>query len=646
MAQAIKPTKIYSKKITQLQLDGSKKSGEMMQFEYKNKDISINKIQELAINLRKKQLEKKKNVKIQLVMQTPYGHRSGRFYNMNDRDIHVWNPNDYTYDSLNNNHNKRIKWFNDGKAKPMSFYFNVIYLNDKGGTDNHNDCLYNCLFVILGAKLTKVWDYPKKLKNYLDIDRDDMVNANEHIDKIEGRLKVQIEISGDVSRLPKINAKTIVKLVLQNSHYKVMPSQKQAIKGVSFQERKPVMYNYDYDNDNYTLYDGTEQYTATKEQYREMNKLSSTSMLLRVSNKEDLEKEYNVFIDQANKLLEETNGRVNMYKTGSIKATALKFFQQTTKAVQEADKIQGLEGHLLLDTYRGGTLYSKPYKGKAYKADYCSQYPSIMTSKMEFPYKAGQFLKISKEEMSTWIAKEKQYFKYGIYRAVISGNIHKAMFRENKLHAYTHIDMGTAHTEGYNIELIQDGKCNFLFYPRNTRISGAQLFKEFVEELYPIKERHNKDVPELNFEYAKKLLNILWGALSEKRVCQEIYTSLEDDSVLELGINEEVADVVMLGQGKCKYETESLDDLFVSGYARISPFLTAKARQIIADMIRDNCSLDSVVRVHTDGIITSTPLKNTFKNKTDALLGELGYEGFCGDCTVVNMGRPKGAFTI
>ena len=245
------------------------------------------------------------------------------------------------------------------------------------------------------------------------------------------------------------------------------------------------------------------------------------------------------------------------------------------------------------------------------------------------------------------MANEQQYFKYGIYRAVITGNIHKAMFRENKLNAYTHIDMEVAHTEGYSIELVEDGQCNFLYYPPNTRISGTQLFKEFVEELYPIKEKHNKDVPELNFEYAKKLLNILWGALSEKRVCQEIYTSLEDDNeVIELGINEEVADVVMLGQGKCKYETESLDDLFVSGYARVSPFLTAKARQTMSDMIRSNCDLDSVVRVHTDGIITSTPLKNTFKNKADALLGELGYEGFCEDCTVVNMGKPKGVFQI
>ena len=141
-------------------------------------------------------------------------------------------------------------------------------------------------------------------------------------------------------------------------------------------------------------------------------------------------------------------------------------------------------------------------------------------------------------------------------------------------------------------------------------------------------------------------MNILWGALSEKKIAKEIYTSLEDDSEIQLGINEEIADIKILGQGKCKYETESLDDLFVSGYARVSPFLTAKARQIMADMVRANCDLDSVVRIHTDGIITSVPLKSSLKNKVDALLGELGYEGYCEECEVINMGKPKGVFQM
>jgi hypothetical protein len=427
-----------------------------------------------------------------------------------------------------------------------------------------------------------------------------------------------------------------------------MPSSKPAIKGVSFQERQPITYNYDYENDNYTFYDGEKEYTATKEQYWEMNKLNSKYILIRETNKENLKTAYTTFIDQAKKLLEETDGLINMYKTGTIKATALKLFQQTTKSIEEADKIQGLEGYLILDTYRGGTLYSKPYKGQAYKYDYCSQYPSIMRSNMTFPYKAGEFLKLSKEEMNNWVDKEdKQYFKYGIYRAIITGNIHKVMLRENKLNTYTHIDLETAHKEGYTIELIEDGSCNFLYYPPNTRIAGTQLFKQYVDELYDIKEQHNKDIPELNFDYAKQLLNILWGALSEKQVFQEIYTNLDDaNEELKLGVNEEIENVKLLGNDKVRYETEKLDDMFVSGYARVSPFLTAKARQIMADMIRDNCDVDSVLRIHTDGIITSESLKNKVPNKKDAKLGKLGYEGMCQDCEIVNMRKPKGNFII
>ena len=372
-------------------------------------------------------------------------------------------------------------------------------------------------------------------------------------------------------------------------------------------------------------------------------------MLIRVAKREKLKSEYKLFIDQADKLKTETDGLVNMYKTGSVKATALKLFQDKTKAVEEAENIQGVEADWILDCYRAGTLCSQPYEGVAYKYDVCSMYSFIMASKRDFPYKAGQFVKITQEEMSKWLDKDgKQYFKYGIYRAVITGDIKKPLFRANSLNRFSHIDLEVAYEEGYNIHLVEDGACNYLCYPPNTRIKGTQLFKSFVDELYPIKEQHDKDIPEKNFSYAKKLLNILWGALSEKRIYNEIRTKeSKPNEEIVLGVNEQIDNNIFLGNDDIIYETEKTEDVFMTGFARIMPFITAHGRKMVRDVIRENnIDLDCIKRIHTDGIVTSVPFKKEYPNKKDAKLGELGYEGCSEHCVVKNMGKPVGEFKI
>lgn len=638
--------KPYSGEFNQLQADGiTKKLIQVRHYEYKNKNMTIKDIEKFAIEIRKRFIAKDKNALVQLVIQTPFGDRSGKFHrggqfrSIKDNEIHVWNPTLYQYDSVGNKNEERIKWYNDGKAKPKAFYFNVIYTNNKGGEDKHNDCLYNCLKQVLGTKFTDIWEHPNKLKRSLKIERDDMVNAEEHVDIIEKRLKCQMFISGDITRIPKINAKTQVHLILQNSHYKVEASNKPKIQGVSSRERIPITYYYNKETDDYIFYDGINEYRETVYTYRKLKELSSPNVLIGVSNKDDLKNEYDIFKDQADKLKEQTDGLINMYKTGTIKATALKLFEHFTKSIEVADKIQGVEGEFILDTYRGGLMFAKPYKGKAYKYDITSMYPSIMSSKMTFPYKQGEFKILTKSEMGKWLDKDKQqYFRYGIYRAIITGDIQKAIFRQNELNHYTHLDLEVALKEGYNIELIEDGSCNFLYYPPATRISGTQLFKDYVDLLYPIKQEY-KDI-----HYAKPLLNILWGALSEKRIYNELRKRVGNNDVLDLDVNENITNTVHLDNGDKIYETEKSDDLFVSGFARIMPFITAKGRQMMANLIAENIDVDSVVRIHTDGIITSGPLKNKVPNKKDAYLGQIGVEGYCDDCEVVNMASPKGKF--
>lgn len=656
MSQAKPKPTFFSGKFKQLQPDGTTKSTTVRHMEYKDKNMSIKEIEKLAIDIRKNFIAKDKGAQIQLVIETPFGdrsgkyHRGGTFRNIKESEIHVWNPTLYTYDSSADKNDKRIKWYNDGKAIPKTFWFNVIYTDKKGGADDkHNDCLYNCLLELLQEKFTKIWETPAKFKNYLGVKRNDMISI-EHIDKLENRIKVQICITGDETRIPTINSKTKINLILQNSHYKILPSsEKPAVKGVSWHERRPITCHYNKDTNDYTLYDGKGKYTVSKEKQWEMGSITSQTLLLKVADKDKLKIEYDTFVDQADKFKVETNGLINFYKTGTIKATALQLFYDTTKTVEQADTIQGIEGEWILDCYRGAIMDATLYEGKAWKHDVSSMYPSIMAGKTAFAYKAGELLKITDNDMKQWIDEKsgKQYFKYGMYRAVITGDIHKVMFRQNSLHRYTHLDLETAYKEGYSINLIEDGRCNFYYYPPNTTISGTQLFKKYVDVLYPIKKKHNDKIPELNFSYVKPLLSYLWGALSQKKIYNEIYTGMYDDKeVRPLDVNEQISNTVFLGNGRKMYETEKTDDYFMTGFARISPFITAKGRQMMANLIRDNIDVDCCVRIHTDGIITSKPLKNTFPNKKDAKLGELGYEGYCNHCVVKNMATPIGDFKI
>ena len=185
--------------------------------------------------------------------------------------------------------------------------------------------------------------------------------------------------------------------------------------------------------------------------------MSCPYILIKVAHKDDLVGDYNTFIEQADKLKELTDGLINMYKTGNDKATALYVFNHYTKHISGADFIKHIEGNFILRCYRGGLLYASPYTGEAYLYDFKSKYPAIMSSSMTFPYKEGTFQVLTKEDIQQWVDKKgEQYFKYGIYRAVVSGNIHKALFKENTDNYYTHIDLETAHKEGVSKEEVME----------------------------------------------------------------------------------------------------------------------------------------------------------------------------------------------
>jgi hypothetical protein len=245
--------------------------------------------------------------------------------------------------------------------------------------------------------------------------------------------------------------------------------------------------------------------------------------------------------------------------------------------------------------------------------DICSHYPSILQSKsMSFPTGKPIYEKMTQEEFD-----KLEYYPYGIYRAVMESEVDKRLMTVNPQHHYTHLDLTTAKSLGYTITLIQDNSANVCKYPRRT--TGSTLFGQYIQYMYTLKEKHKHPL-------SKKLLNILWGALCQKRyqydTTKQGKVEIESLDKSEIFLNNVETDLVVKSEKEYKLP-----------YARIGVFLTAKGRSVISAFIKP--IKDTVYRVHTDGFYTTS----TISTLSDSL-GGLKHED-TNTYEVKNMTKPK-----
>lgn len=603
----------------------------MKQYKYTHAKITINEMKKKIQETVKKMVDMGYDVNVNITMDTPIGPRSGR-QTYNNTKLDLWMPTWGTNDDPTDQ-DEIVEWYDDGKGIIDNFEVFVQYTKadkKKGGIDENNDCLYECLYKLLRDKLKAKWEHARNLKKSLNLKRDAMINTDGHIDKIEKWLNVGIFLEGDDNRTPKGNYKTSINIIFENQHFSVKDT-KPKITTMKYEKKVAFIY-YDYYAKTYNVYDENGLYTVPKDEHVYKN-----SHWYFKSRKETLQSNYDEWIVNAEKLKSITRGKINLYKSGKIKTASLKLFYDLIQHVDEPDDICDNEAQFILNCYRGGLLFAEPYKGKAYKADVCSLYPSIMLSKNTIPYKKGEFIHLTQSEMNSWKDKHNnQYFKMGIYRIEITGE-HR-LFKFNEKNYYTNIDIKLANKLQLNIKLIEDGEANFLYYPQSSCIQYQQLFKNFVNYLFDIK-KNNPDVI-----YAKRLLNILWGALSENRVSNTYVDDGTKDMILDE--DEHIETIKKLDENTYKYECRKTSHYFESGFARLMPFMTATGRETIVNLAIDHVKdLNNIYRVHTDSFITSEPLTH-LKNKQDCYIGMLGYEGYCKKCEITNMRKPKGDFII
>jgi hypothetical protein len=148
-------------------------------------------------------------------------------------------------------------------------------------------------------------------------------------------------------------------------------------------------------------------------------------------------------------------------------------------------------------------------------------------------------------------------------------------------------------------------------------VSGVALFKNYVDYMFELKQKRG------DLKYVKKILNILWGALCEKKITHA-YKMVGDEQVT-LQENERITNIKKYDSETYMLECEEVGNQFLSGFARIGPFITAHGRSMIANLALEHVKdVNNIYRVHTDSILTSEPLN--LKDKSDCEMGDFGLE--------------------
>ena len=593
------------KNTTALDLPISYKSNKVIEFKV-NKKQTRAQIEKLGNKISKQFQKDGVDGVISIALRYDKGWRSGYFTPFG-QNVELYDPDMYDDD-----HHHYVEDQN-------TYNKFVIYISERPkarvGYSDNNDCLYNCLKSVLYDNLP--WTTPEALKKFLGINRLDKVDIYKHIPLIEKKLvNIAINITGDYIYTSPIKSNKIINIKCIDEHATVDNQRKYFSKlenfAVSYKERKPIIFEKSLKG--FFAYDGVKTYELSKEERDKHYNFETDSMLIvKRDNDNTLEEEYKEFIHDAEILKKETKGYINLYKTGyKDKVTALDLFDRYTKHIMKAPIIYQAEANFINNASTGAIIFFDDYTGPAYKYDVVSMYPSIMNSKILFPIKEGEFLHITEFN--------KEFFKYGIYRAEIDEvqiayNVNsRKLFRFNKKNYYTHFDLTRAKELGLEIKLIIDGQPNFLYYSRDKLITGTELFGNYVNQLFDLKQ---KKLPR-----AKNILNILWGALSQKSINKHnISNNLDRDYIIP--DDTELIEIKPYDDNTTHIGITNNDKQFKLGFGRIKPFLISKGRSMISKITEPY--VENLVRCHTDGfLLTEKPTDLKIGNN----IGELKYEGY------------------
>ena len=394
------------------------------------------------------------------------------------------------------------------------------------------------------------------------------------------------------------------------NYYKM--SNRIIVKGTSPREDKPLAIYGNKTSEGFPCYSIEEGYfiMSCEERGRMRKFPRSAKYTLIGPNKKDpafnilpLSEQCKILTERGPRLKDLTDGKLNIFRTGSVAKTALQLFYDLCDP-DIPPEIKPFEVNII-QKCRGALQYGKKYKGIGYKYDVCSEYPSLlMSAQHRYPVGEGELKTITNDEFN-----KLEFFSFGIYHVKVR-KTNGFIFRNNFENWYTHTDLNYAKKMKYEMELVEDESPNCLLYSKDKLKSGKELFGKFISYLFDFKEKGHKEI--------KPYLNGLWGALTQSnkmKVTGRVHSNKEVLTMMPMGDDINFTSVQM--------EVVNKDVIFETTFARIKPFIMSYGRVKTANIIMNN--LDNVVRVHTDGFILTKPINK--EQKLGNGLGDLKYEG-------------------
>ena len=596
-----------------------------IQYEYKVKKAYSNaQIKGVAETVKSnvKKLLKGKQLGAKIMITNLYDKsifwQSGRFTDIQQDAVDFYDfENEYEYEgeAIQNKFNK--------------FNFLIKLYPLSGGCDGEmNDCLWFCLRDLFNgeAYLPKPIASAGKLKRLLGVDRLEPVPCK-LLATLEDKIKVNVNVSGDVSRPSKKAHPRKADVVLRNGHYTVAHRHKmdeQLRQNTNHMDKKLVVYKEVHAGTclHYETYDTDRgSRTVTREDMEEfwMKPLSSAFIYRRAeSDSIPLEEQLVALQADADILKDHSQGLINLRRSLGDKTAALFAFGKLSRMFDPPEPIDTSEAVWIQNAKSGGLIFAE--KGKkldhAWSYDLNKMYSAMLSNaKFTVPYSKGEVKHVG--------SLPEAYVPYGIYKCRITNpkGVDARLFRmqkrrENVFVHYTHFDLTTARELDLDIELADGINC--LLYPTG-RKAGSQLFKPFVDTMY------NLHVKTGGMRRCKKIMNCLWGGLAQNNRKK---VDLTKGGELDV----EDADVVHIEPHNSGHlvVVQSYSKPFKTNYARIAPFLTAFARRYMFLELKP--FTDHVFRIHTDGFVADKQLHGL---KMSSRVGDWKLE-HKGSCTIHN----------
>ena len=561
-----------------------------------SKPITMKAIHREIKNYQKDARERKENYDCVISVLWDHGWRSGQMFDIKTGDIDTYDPNDYYNDDSNKFH------YEFGNKLQSKFsMFSIVLIpkgGNKGGSDDYNDCLFNCIYQGLSGINNKQWHTKTKFKKRLGLNRADPVSI-ELIPTIEDALKVNINVSGDYEYVSEKSNVRVLNLSLKNNHYTLKKNKKiNENKHINY---RPVVF-YRLENDVYQCSIDDKDWTEPidfikdkKQYYWHLCKPQSKTKNLSVRD------QYNEYMNDYKILLKLSNGFIDLKKTPNASNAMLRLLEFKTKSIHP-EELTELETKWHQETQMGALMYAKVGDYSDVKCiDQNGMYAHYMSSvPLIVPIKKGEFTTMNDDDI-------KEFAKFGIYRAIITSTDESKnkLFRFNyKFNKYTSYDITHARKLGFDIKLIMDGSPNALLYDATTRIYAEKIYGSTLKYLYDLRIKNP------NVKFIKKMMLCCWGALVEKN-----NKTVDTNDSKDLGNDYEI---VSINKNKQKIKSSSIvyrkinSPIYVTNHARSGAFITSICRSKIGSFINDNFNIDNIYRIQTDGFITSDDVDETY----------------------------------